>query len=77
MKYKVVEKGNPLEIELYYENVGIMGMIEVYRTGKIYFIHEMTNNINSGMSIKQINKILKIAKKELRKEKIRQFFKCS
>ena len=52
MKYKVVEKGNPLEIELYYENVGIMGMIEVYRTGKIYFIHEMTNNINSGMSIK-------------------------
>lgn len=77
MKYKVVEKGNPLEIELYYENVGIIGMIEVYRTGKIYFIHEMTNNINSGMSIKQINKILKIAKKELRKEKIRQFFKCS
>ena len=77
MKYKVVEKGNPLEIELYYENVGIIGMIEVYRTGKIYFLHSLSNNINAGMSIKDINKILKIAKKELRKEKIRQFFKCS
>lgn len=77
MKYKVVEKGYPLEIELYYKNIGTIGMIEVYRTGKLYFVHEMTNNINSGMSIKDINKILKIAKKELRKEKIRQFFKCS
>ena len=74
MKYRIIEKGNPLEIELYYENVGIIGMIEVYRTGKLYFVHEMTNNINSGMSIKDINKILKIAKKELRKEKLRQFF---
>ena len=77
MKYRIIEKGNPLEIELYYENVGTIGMIEVYRTGKMYFVKEMTNNINSGMSIKDINKILKIAKKELRKEKIRQFFKCS
>ena len=74
MKYRIIEKGNPLEIELYYENVGIIGMIEVYRTGKLYFVHEMTNNINSGMSIKDINKILKINKKELRKEKLRQFF---
>lgn len=77
MKYKVVEKGFPIEIELYYENAGIMGMIEVYRTGKIYFLHSLSNNINAGMSIKDINKILKIAKKELKKEKIRQFFKCS
>ena len=77
MKYRIVEKGFPIEIEIYYENVGVIGMIEVYRTGKMYFIHEMTNNINSGMSIKEINKILKIAKKELRKEKIRQWFHCS
>ena len=47
----------------------------MYRTGKIYFIHEMSNNINAGMSIKDINKILKIAKKEIRKEKIRQWLK--
>ena len=76
MKYRIIEKGFPIEIALYRENTAL-GMIEVYRTGKIYFIHEMTNNINSGMSIKDINKILKIAKKELRKEQIRQFFKCS
>lgn len=77
MKYRIVEKGFPIEIELYRENVGILGMIEVYRTGKIYFIDTMSNNINAGMSIKDINKILKIAKKEIRKEKIRQFFNCS
>ena len=76
MKYRIVEKGFPIEIELYQENVAL-GMIEVYRTGKIYFLHSLSNNINAGMSIKDINKILKIAKKELRKEKIRQFFKCS
>ena len=52
-------------------------MIEVYRTGKIYFINELSNNINAGMSIKDIKKILKIAKKEIRKEKIRQWFCCS
>lgn len=77
MKYRIIEKGFPIEIEIYRENVGILGMIEVYRTGKIYFIHEMSNNINAGMSIKEINKILKIAKKEIRKEKIRQWFCCS
>ena len=77
MKYKIIEKGFPIEIEIYYENIGTLGMIEVYRTGKIYFIHELSNNINAGMNIKDINKILKIAKKEITKEKIRQFFKCS
>ena len=77
MKYRIIEKGFPIEIELYQDNVGILGMIEVYRTGKIYFIHEMSNNINAGMSIKSINKILKIAKKEIRKEKIRQWLKSS
>ena len=76
MKYRIVEKGFPIEIELYHKNT-TLGMIEVYRTGKIYFLHNLSNNINAGMSIKDINKILKIAKKELRKEKIRQFFKCS
>ncbi len=77
MKYKIIEKGFPIEIEIYKDNVEILGMIEVYRTGKIYFIHEMSNNINAGMSIKDINKILKIAKKEIRKEKIRQWLKSS
>ena len=77
MKYKIIEKGFPIEIEIYKDNVEILGMIEVYRTGKIYFIHEMSNNINAGMSIKDINKILKIAKKETRKEKIRQWLKSS
>ena len=76
MKYRIVEKGFPIEIALYRENV-VLGMIEVYRTGKIYFLHELSNTINAGMSIKDINKILKIAKKELRKEKVRQYFKCS
>ena len=76
MKYRIIEKGFPIEIVLYQENVSL-GMIEVYRTGKIYFLHSLSNNINAGMNIKDINKILKIAKKELRKEKIRQFFKCS
>ena len=75
MKYKIIEKGFPIEIEIYKNNVEILGMIEVYRTSKIYFIHEMSNNINAGMSIKDINKILKIAKKEIRKEKIRQWLK--
>ena len=77
MKYRIIEKGFPIEIEIYQENVGVLGMIEVYRTGKIYFVNEMSNNINAGMSIKEINKILKIARKTLRKEKIRQFLKCS
>ena len=77
MKYKIIEKGFPIEIEIYKDNVEILGMIEVYRTGKIYFIHEMSNNINAGMSIKDINKILKIDKKEIRKEKIRQWLKSS
>ena len=75
MKYKIIEKGFPLEIEIYCENIGPLGMIEVYRTGKIYFLHELSNNINVGMSIKDINKILKIAKKEITKEKIRMLFK--
>lgn len=77
MKYKIIEKGFPIEIEIYKDNVGILGMIEAYRTGKIYFINEMSNNINTGMSIKDINKILKIAKKEIRKEKIRQWLKST
>lgn len=76
MKYRIIEKDFPIEIAIYKENV-LLGMIEVYRTGKIYFLHSLSNNINAGMSIKDINKILKIAKKELRKEEIRRFFKCS
>ena len=76
MKYRIIEKGFPIEIAIYQENVSL-GMIEIYRTGKIYFLHNLSNNINAGMNIKEINKILKIAKKRIKKEKIRQFFKCS
>ena len=70
MKYKIIEKGFPLEIEIYCENIGPLGMIEVYRTGKIYFLHELSNNINAGMSIKDINKIYypQICNIELNKE---------
>lgn len=71
MRYYVCEKGFPLIIKIYYENTKIdIGIIEVYPTGKIYF---KDNFINAGMSIKQIKKILKIAKKEIRKEKIAQW----
>ena len=75
MKYRIIEAGFPIEIEIYREHIGTIGMIEVYKSGKIYFLHELTNNINAGMSIKDINRILKIAKKEIRKEKIRQWFR--
>lgn len=46
--------------------------IEVYRTGKVYF---KDFPVKSGMSINDILKALKIAKKELRKQKIRTWFK--
>ena len=52
----------------YYE----VGDIEVYRTGKVYF---KDFPIKSEMSINDILKALKIAKKELRKQKIRTWFK--
>lgn len=80
MKYRIIEKGFPIEIMCYYQynfngcDEIRLGDVEIYRTGKIYF---KDNFINVGISINQIQKILKIAKKELRKEKIRQFFKCS
>lgn len=67
--------GYPFYIYFYYENAGDIGCIEVYKTGKIYFCDNFP--INSGMSIKDINKILKIVKKELRKQKRRTYFKIS
>ena len=54
----------------YYE----IGDIEVYRTGKIYF---KDFPINGGMNANEILKALKIVKKELRKQKIRTWFKSS
>ena len=54
----------------YYE----IGDIEVYKTGKIYF---KDFPIESGMSVNEILKALKIVKKELRKQKIRTWFKSS
>lgn len=75
MKYKILEKtGFPFEIHFYYKNVCEIGDVEVYRTGKIYF---KDFPIKSGMSIKDIQKVLKIAKKELRKQKIRTWLKSS
>lgn len=73
MKYKLEYKyGFPVIINYYYENVGEIGFIEIYRTGKFY-----TNVFESGIDYKKAIKMLKIAKKELRKQKIRTWFKCS
>lgn len=72
MKYLIEEKvGFPFIIHFhkkYYE----IGDIEVYRTGKVYF---KDFPIKSGMSVNEILKALKIVKKELRKQKIRTWFK--
>ena len=72
MKYVVEEKyGFPLLIRFYYRESNLeIGFIEIYRTGKFY-----TNIFVGGMSLKTSRKILKIANKELRKEKIRNFFR--
>lgn len=66
--------GFPFTIHYYYKNACEIGDIEVYRTGKIYF---KDFPINGGMSIKTIKKTLKIAKKELLKQKIRTWLKSS
>lgn len=73
MKYLIEknEMGFPFIIHFYYEGVCEIGDIEVFRTGKIYF---KDFPINSGMSINSIQKALKIAKKELIKQKIRNWF---
>lgn len=77
MKY-LIEKENkigfPFIIHFYYKNICEIGDIEVYRTGKIYF---KDFPIKSGMSIKDIQKAMKIVKKELRKQKIRTWLKSS
>lgn len=77
MKYIICKEdkiGFPFTIHYYYDNVCEIGDIEVYKTGKIYF---KDFPIKSGMSIKDIQKALKIAKKELIKQKIRTWFKSS
>lgn len=63
MKYIICKEdkiGFSFTIHYYYENVCEIGDIEVYKTGKIYF---KDFPIKSGMSIKDIQKALKIAKK--------------
>lgn len=75
MKYIILDKiGFPFEIHFYYENICEIGDIEVYRTGKIYF---KDFPIKGGMSVKDIQKAMKIVKKELRKQKIRTWLKSS
>ena len=74
MKYLIEDEekvGFPFIIHFhkkYYE----IGDIEVYRTGKVYF---KDFPIKSGISVNEILKALKIVKKELRKQKIRTWFK--
>ena len=74
MKYLIVDEekvGFPFIIHFckkYHE----IGDIEVYRTGKVYF---KDFPIQSGMSVNDILNALKIVKKELRKQKIRTWFK--
>ena len=76
MKYLIEDEdkvGFPFTIHFhkkYYE----IGDIEIYRTGKVYF---KDFPINSGMSVNEILKVLKIVKKELRKQKIRTWLKSS
>lgn len=74
MKYLIEDKKKvmfPLIIH-FYKKYCDMGDIEVYRTGKVYF---KSFPIKSGMSVNDISKVLKIVKKELRKQKIRTWFK--
>ena len=74
MKYLIEDEekvGFPFIIHFHRKYCEI-GDIEVYRTGKVYF---KDFPIESGMSINDILKALKIAKKELRKQKIRTWFK--
>mgnify|MGYP003307777860 CR=1 FL=1 len=76
MKYLIEKEdkiGFPFIIHFYNKNYEI-GDVEVYRTGKIYF---KDFPIKSGMSIKTIQKALKIAKKELKKQKIRTWLRSS
>ena len=73
MKYLIVDEekvGFPFIIH-FYKKYHEIGDIEVYRTGKVYF---KDFPIESGMSINNILKALKIVKKELRKQKIRTWF---
>ena len=73
MKYKLDYKyGFPVIINFYYENSGDIGFIEIYRTGKLY-----TDVFDGGISYKTAMKMLKIAKKELIKQKIRTWWKIS
>lgn len=74
MIYKLEEKyGFPLVIRFYYQQSKLeIGFIEIYKTGKFY-----TNIFESGISLKTSKKILKIAGRELRKQKIRTYFKMS
>lgn len=74
MKYLIEGKekiGFPFIIH-FYKKYHDIGDIEVYRTGKVYF---KDFPIQSGMSVNDILKALKIVKKELRKQKIRTWFK--
>lgn len=68
MKYKIVGDFFPIEIH-FYRSTYEVGDVEIYRTGKIYF---KDVPIKSGMSIKDIKKILKIANKERIKLIIKQ-----
>ena len=74
MKYVLEEKyGFPLVIRFYYSINNLeIGFIEIYKTGKLY-----TNIFEGGISLKASRKILKIANKELRKQKIRTYLKIS
>lgn len=74
MKYLIEDDdkvGFPFIIHFHKKHYEI-GDIEVYRTGKVYF---KDFPIKSGMSVNEILKALKIVKKELRKQKIRTWFK--
>lgn len=72
MKYKVDNyTGFPVEIDFYYENVGKIGFIEIYRNGKFY----SNIDFNNGRNIQQTRKMLRIANKERIKRIIKDKFR--
>lgn len=72
MKY-IVDKCNgfPVEIDFYYENVGYIGFIEIYRNCKFY----SNIDFNNGRNIQQARKMLRIANKERIKRIIKDKFR--
>lgn len=70
IKYKVRKDcAFPIGLTFYYEHVGTLGFITLYKSGKFY-----TDLFDSGINIKYARKILKIANRYRRRLVIKQKF---